>query len=349
MRNKFFDNLFAGTASIVLHIVLLGLFVVGMESQTAPHFIAKPPQVEIVQAKAMDESQILDEIARQQELEDKQHKQEQERQAKLDQKLEETQKELARKEQEFLDQQERAKIEQQQRDLKAKQEQERIKKLEQERKLEDQKREQAEAARKLAEQQKKQAEQERLAAEELQQKADQKRREAEEKQRLAEADRKAEEARKKQAEADRKAAEEKKRKAEAERKAEEARKKKAQADAQRAEADRLLQESLAAEQREQDERRVNGVVNQYVVMIRQKVKRNWIRPANTTEGLQCTLRVTLMPGGDVKQVKIVKTSGNGLFDRSAESAVFKAAPLPLPTDPKAAAALKDFQFIFRPE
>jgi colicin import membrane protein len=48
-------------------------------------------------------------------------------------------------------------------------------------------------------------------------------------------------------------------------------------------------------------------------------------------------------------VKIVKSSGNAVFDRSAESAVYKAAPLPQPTDPKAAAEFRDFQFIFKPE
>jgi colicin import membrane protein len=59
--------------------------------------------------------------------------------------------------------------------------------------------------------------------------------------------------------------------------------------------------------------------------------------------------VTLLPGGDVKQVLVVKSSGNAIFDRSAESAVYRAAPWPQPKDPKAAADLRDFQFIFKPE
>jgi len=106
---------------------------------------------------------------------------------------------------------------------------------------------------------------------------------------------------------------------------------------------------LATEQREGEERRVAGVVGQYSDLIQRRIKRYWIRPASAESNLQCTLRVTLMPGGDVKSVTVVNSSGNEVFDRSAESAVYKAAPLPQPTDPKAAAALRDFQFIFKPE
>jgi colicin import membrane protein len=112
--------------------------------------------------------------------------------------------------------------------------------------------------------------------------------------------------------------------------------------------DKMLQESLAAEQQEQEARRIRGVVDQYATMIKQRIKRYWIKPANVQDGLQCTLKVSLLPGGDVKQVSVIKGSGNAIFDRSAESAVYKAAPLPQPSDPKAASALRDFEFIFKP-
>jgi len=335
-------DLISGSYSILLHIVLLGLFVVGMESQSTPHFIAKP-KVDIVQATVMDESQVLEEMVRLQEFEDKKLQKEKDRQAKVDEKLEETQQELARKEREFLDQQQRAKLEQKQRDLKAKQEQEEIKKLEQTRKLEDEKRLKAEADRKVAE--------------ELKQKADEKRREAEDKQRLAEADRKAEEQRQRDAEEKARQAEadEKKRlaKLEADRKKAAVFKKKKEAQAREDEAKRQMQEGLEAEfakeEQERETTRINGIVNLIVFQISQKVKRNWIRPGSAASGLQATLHVKLMPGGDVKQVTVIKSSGNAVFDRSAETAVYKAAPLPQPKDPKAAAELRDFQFVFKPE
>jgi colicin import membrane protein len=48
-------------------------------------------------------------------------------------------------------------------------------------------------------------------------------------------------------------------------------------------------------------------------------------------------------------VDVLTGSGNALFDDSAVRAVFKADPLPLPTDPKALADFKNFNFVFNPE
>ena len=190
--------------------------------------------------------------------------------------------------------------------------------------------------------QKKEAEKQRLE-EEKRLAEEKKAAELKKKQQEEEKKRKAEEAKKLKAEQERKAAEEKKRQeAEKQRLADEERRKKE-------EADRLLQESLAAEEREREERRISGVVNQHMGMIRQRIKRYWSEPSNATKGMQCTLRVSLLPGGDVKQVVVVKSSGNAIFDRSAEYAVFKAAPWPQPTDPKAAAVLRDFTFVFKPK
>ena len=107
-----------------------------------------------------------------------------------------------------------------------------------------------------------------------------------------------------------------------------------------------LQESLAEEEQERETTRVKGILSLVVLQIKQKVKRNWIRPGTGTSGLQVTLHVKLMPGGDVKQVTVVKSSGNAIFDRSAESAVYKAAPLPMPADPKAAEAMNEIQLDF---
>jgi len=64
MRPKLTDNILASGYSILLHIVLIGLFIIGMDGDSTPILVA-PPKVDIVQATVMDEAKILDEMTRQ--------------------------------------------------------------------------------------------------------------------------------------------------------------------------------------------------------------------------------------------------------------------------------------------
>ncbi len=317
MKKSWVENIIAGSYAIALHIILVAMLFIGFGSDSSK--VIAPAAIDIVQATVLDEQQVLDDIS--------------ERQARLEQekaKEKSRLEEIKRKEAEEKAAKERVERERQK-------EQERI---EQEKQLQLE----LEREQEIAEQKKKEEEIKRQAEVEKERLAEEKKAEAlKKKQQEEEKKRKAEEAKKLKAEKERKAAEEKKRQElERQRLAEEKRRKKE-------EADRLLQESLAAEEREREERRISGMVNQHMGMIRQRIKRYWSEPSNATKGMQCTLRVSLLPGGDVKQVVIVKSSGNAIFDRSAESAVFKAAPWPQPTEPKAAAVLRDFTFVFKPK
>jgi colicin import membrane protein len=224
-------------------------------------------------------------------------------------------------------------------------------KREEARKVEEAKRQQAlEEKRKAEAEQKKKAEAEAKRKAEL---AAKQKAEAERKRKTeAEAKRKAELAAKQKAEAEakRKAELEAKRKAEAEakRKAEEAAKQKAEAErkrkaeeAARARAEAELQAQLEAE-------RVQSVLGEYIAYIADKVERNWRQPQGTPAGLKCTVNVKLIPGGDVISARVVQSSGDTLFDDSAEKAVLKASPLPVPDDPSAAKHFRDFNFVFKP-
>jgi colicin import membrane protein len=177
-----------------------------------------------------------------------------------------------------------------------------------------------------------------------------KKREVEQKQ-LAELERKhkVEQERQKQAEAKRKAAEAKHKAAEAKRKAAEAKRKAAEARRREDERKKQLDDQLAAEEAERTEAAAQGEINKYQALIRQKVTRNWLKPAGARKGLACTVRVRTIPGGEVVGVTIIKSSGNAIFDRSVESAVRKAAPLPLPRDPAVAARMREIDFEFIPE
>ena len=43
--------------------------------------------------------------------------------------------------------------------------------------------------------------------------------------------------------------------------------------------------------------------------------------------------VTLLPGGDILDVKMRRTSGYAAFDSAVERGIFMSKPLPLPPDP----------------
>ena len=213
------------------------------------------------------------------------------------------------------------------------------KKLEEQRKLDAERKRKADAEKKrLAEiERKKKTEQEAKKKAEADRKRklelDRKRKADTEKKRQAEIERK----KKAQQEASRKAEAERKLKAEAEKRriAEAERKKKAE---------QALQTQLDAEQ----EARAQGVVAEYVGYIKEKVERNWLRPPGSPQGLSCVVQVRLIPGGDVADVRIVQSSGDPVFDRSVETAVFKAAPLPLPPDAALFNRFRQINFVFKP-
>ncbi len=185
---------------------------------------------------------------------------------------------------------------------KKKQEQLRRKK-EKQLKAEEVKRKKALAKKKKAEQEKKRKEAEKKAAQAKQKKAEQKRQEALkkeklEKQRLKE---------KKHQEAEQKRiAEEKKHQAEVKR-----------------------QEERAIAERK---RLSKGIINRHIAMISQKIERNWRQPLDAPSNLKCKVDISLLPSGKVISVKVAQSSGNASFDRSVETAVRKASPLPVPAD-----------------
>ena len=214
---------------------------------------------------------------------------------------------------------------------------------------EDKKRKQKEAAEKKKKAEaKRKAEAERKAAEKKKQEAAKKKRLAEEKKKKAAAEKKrlAEEKKKKAAAEKQRKAEEAKKQAAAEkkRKAELAARKKAQAEKKKAGAAARQLELEAQYQAEQD------LTEKQLIMaaIQQKVDRNWLRPPGTSQSLSCEVRVRLGANGSVLLVSIIKSSGDVGFDRSVESAVNKADPLPMPTSPRLVSQFRDIRFVFKP-
>jgi colicin import membrane protein len=104
-----------------------------------------------------------------------------------------------------------------------------------------------------------------------------------------------------------------------------------------------LQAQLAAEQNARE-------IDRYAAVIRQQVTRSWLRPTNTGQGLSCVVEVRLIPGGDVMPggVRVTKSSGNAAFDRSVETAVYKAAPFTVPSG-SLFESFRNFKLYFNPQ
>lgn len=87
-----------------------------------------------------------------------------------------------------------------------------------------------------------------------------------------------------------------------------------------------------------------------VARIASKVTSNWSRPASYKKGMTALFVVDLMPNGEVMEVKLVESSGDNGFDASAEAAIRKSSPLPVPQDPKRFEAyFRKLNFQFMPE
>lgn len=76
-----------------------------------------------------------------------------------------------------------------------------------------------------------------------------------------------------------------------------------------------------------------AIRDKYQRLINQRVVTKWNRPLSARNGMVTTLRITVLPGGEVSSVVTVKSSGDPAFDASAEEAVRRASPLPVPDDP----------------
>lgn len=91
-------------------------------------------------------------------------------------------------------------------------------------------------------------------------------------------------------------------------------------------------------------------VNDYTALIAAEVQRRWIKPPAIKPGLFAEFRIRLLPGGDLQDVDLTKSSGDPLFDKSAEMAIRNAGRLPVPADPALfASAFRQFSFRFKPE
>lgn len=147
-----------------------------------------------------------------------------------------------------------------------------------------------------------------------------------------------------------KRADEKAREAEAEKKKRaeaEALKKKQAADAEAkrvASEQAKAQEAVAAQQAAAARREVD----KYLDGIRSKVKRFVVVPPSVQGNPEAEVVVTLLPGGEVLNVRVRKSSGNLAYDEAVERAVRRAQPFEVPAGDAFQRNFREFTMAFRP-
>lgn len=99
-----------------------------------------------------------------------------------------------------------------------------------------------------------------------------------------------------------------------------------------AEAERRRQEEEAEQRRRQEvvaaqaARTEFELVQSATAIIQMAVQQVWNRPPSARNGMRAILQISMLPTGELLDVRITESSGDPAFDRSAENAVYGAAP-----------------------
>jgi colicin import membrane protein len=72
------------------------------------------------------------------------------------------------------------------------------------------------------------------------------------------------------------------------------------------------------------------VVDEYIGKIAAKIRRYIVLPPGVAKNIKAEFNVTLLPGGEVLNASLAKSSGSDAYDNAVERAILKAQPLPLP-------------------
>ena len=116
------------------------------------------------------------------------------------------------------------------------------------------------------------------------------------------------------------------------------------------EAERAARERAEQDAREKaaQEAAIDAMVNEYKAKIVNKIRRNIIKPPDVRDDARAEFRVTLLPDGSVLPPKLIRSSGNTLYDNAVERAILKSQPLPLPADPAMFNRFRVLLLVFRP-
>ncbi len=92
------------------------------------------------------------------------------------------------------------------------------------------------------------------------------------------------------------------------------------------EAELRLQQEAAEAAAAQAARTEFELVQSATAIIQMAVEQVWNRPPSARNGMRAILQISMLPTGELLDVRITESSGDPAFDRSAENAVYGAAP-----------------------
>jgi colicin import membrane protein len=95
--------------------------------------------------------------------------------------------------------------------------------------------------------------------------------------------------------------------------------------------------------------RMSGVVDKYKALILGAIGQQWIVPDQVNKTLSSRFKIRLAPNGAVLDVQLTRSSGDPVLDRSAQAAIYKASPLPVPSEPDVFNQFREISLTVRPE
>lgn len=121
--------------------------------------------------------------------------------------------------------------------------------------------------------------------------------------------------------------------------------------AKEAEARQLVREQQEAQRRlaaAQASARAK-LIDEYTQRIRAKIMRFIVAPPNLQGNPEVVFAVTVLPGGEILDVKTRRSSTVAAWDSAVERAIRRAQPLPLPPDPALMREFRELELVFRPK
>lgn len=112
----------------------------------------------------------------------------------------------------------------------------------------------------------------------------------------------------------------------------------------------LMQQQITNEQQQLVKaQQMQGVINQYRARILMSIGSQWLIPEGIDPTISCVFTLDVTPAGVVSHAQLIRSSGNAALDRAAETAIYKASPLPVPKDPAVFAPFRHFTLKMTPQ